>query len=165
MDNISDTLLRWNKLSPLTTTDNFAAKFQLRPAWARQCKNNNTVLGITSVASDEKPCNLLAVHTDLRHKYLHNEIRSGEYAPCDDNSIDPQFVIGTETYLSGLALAEKWKNIYPVLDSLFHKWPYICYAAAPDTRDRTLCDGTLYPPGDLTWLNLHLWEADNRWAA
>lgn len=153
----------------------FATQFQLQPAWARESSDGiGTVIGITDNTRNT-PVNLLVVRDDLHHRYLY-DIQPGQYSPIG-HTIDPQVIIGCESYLSALALAcrtDYWstlviccfepENIWPCLENFHQRWSGIACEAAPDTRDRTLCDGTMYPPGDLTWLDLHVWES-SQWAA
>lgn len=166
---------RWSKHLPLKNPNHFAARYQLEPTRARQSQDGGAAVIPLYKFGAKAPVNLLAIKSDLSYQYL-NELQIGEYSSLN-NTIDPQFIIGAESYLSALVLATRFdywqgcivacfrpENIDPVLDSFNKSWPYIDYVAAPDTRDRSLCDGVLYPPGDLSWLDLHMWEVGNQWA-
>lgn len=152
---------------------NFATPYGLQPPQAQLSDSGSTVIPLTIVGASHST-NSLQVEVNLNHRYEH-ELQIGEYAPIG-NTIDPQAVIACESYLSALALATRcdyWstlvvacfepENIYPVLSAFYRHWPYHYFEAAPDTRDKSLCKGTLYPPGDLTWLDLHIWEVESRW--
>lgn len=159
--------------------DTFAAPFGLYPPCGRKTTDGNDVLPLYHATARKNPVNLLVVRSsDLHHRYL-DELQPGQHTPCDDCSIDPEWIIAAESYLSGLALAHRWKeyptvhvvscfepeNIWPTLDSIYRKWPSASYVAAPDTRNKSLCHGIIYPPANLTWLDLHTWEVQGQWAA
>jgi|GEM_PF-5173291 len=100
-----DILLKWQSYKALTTHDHFAAKYGLpAPSWAKQTAENNVVIGITN-ALERLPTNLLAVREDSHHKYSH-DLQPGESSPLG-NTIDPQIIIGCESYLSALALTQR----------------------------------------------------------
>ncbi len=167
----------WNGYKP-ASDNKFAAPYGLIIPGARETESGDAVLPLYHAHIKYRPINLAVVRDDLHHRYL-GELLPGMHTHCDDCTVDPEWIIAGESYLSSLALAERWKehptvhvvacyepkNIWPTLDSIYRQWPSIGYVAAPDTRDRSLCHGTIYPPGDLTWLDLHMWEAQNQWVA